>query len=537
VKTKNVLKAFVMSLTIFVCAGLAGIQAQADDVVHYLRAYQYYGATQYYDSTEYGFKMSGQQYFNGLAKSGNSTMHAEFNLENSVDSVTFAVGHIDGDNNDSATMRIYLDGVYQSEYAKTLTYDMITQNVTIQTSGCGQLEVVIDGGRYGLGNITETGKHNYSYEITKVATVKKDGAITYTCDDCGDTYTEIDPAKEYCTEYLTPYQTNMTVWTNTFASSKYFSVMGVRCYRGLTTVRYGSVALYNLDKQYESVTFTVGHRDNQSEDSGTLRVYVDGVEVRTISLAVDMKSETYTIDTSGSTQLKFEADNSDYAIYDIAGDAVDKVPKAHSYENQTVVAAQFGVKGTMKHVCSVCGAFYTTKIPKLTRNLTDSAVSVTLSKDVYTYDGKAKKPAVTVKYNGTELEKDEDYTVRYSNNINAGTATVTIKGKGYYKKTQKVTFTIKPGKTTLSSLKNSKAGQVAVVIKKNAQASGYVVQYSLNKNFESSSTVDAKSKTNVTLNNLSKGNTYYVRVRAYKTVKGAKLYGEYSEVKQISVEK
>jgi hypothetical protein len=545
IKTKKLLKAFVMSLAIFVCAGLAGIQANANDVTHYLRAYQWYGygTTQYYGSTEDSFWMSGQQYFNGLSSSSGE-MHAEFNLENSVDSVSFVVGHIDGGDGDSATMKIYLDGVYQSEYTKDLTYDTIAQNVTIQTSGYGQLKVVIDDGCYGLGNITEIGKHNYSYEITKVATVKKDGAITYTCDDCGYTYTEIDPAKEYCTDYLTPYETTMGVWANTFGSSDYFSVMGVKYYRGLTTLGYdSSYALYNLGGKYESVTFTVGHKDNEDDYEGTFRVYVDGVEVRTISLKGDMSSETYTIDTSGATQLKFYVSGgywayyTDFAIFDISGDAIDKTPKAHSYENQTIVAAQFGIKGAMKHVCSVCGAFYTTEIPELTRNMTDSAVSVTLSKDVYAYDGKAKTPKVTVKYSGTELKKGEDYTVSYSNNINAGTATVMIKGKGFYKKSQKVTFTINPGKTSLSSLKNSKAGKVDVVIKKNAQASGYEIQYARNSSFWYSSTVDVKSKTSVTLKNLTKGYTYYIRVRAYKKIKGVKIYGDYSTAKQITITK
>lgn len=49
-----------------------------------------------------------------------------------------------------------------------------------------------------------------------------------------------------------------------------------------------------------------------------------------------------------------------------------------------------------------------------------------------TYNGKAHKPAVTVKDGSTLLTLGTDYTVRYSNNTNAGTAKVTIRGKGNY---------------------------------------------------------------------------------------------------------
>lgn len=59
-----------------------------------------------------------------------------------------------------------------------------------------------------------------------------------------------------------------------------------------------------------------------------------------------------------------------------------------------------------------------------------------------TYDGNAKKPAVTVKDNGTKLKLNTDYTVAYSDNTNAGTATATITGIGNYAGTVTKTFKI-----------------------------------------------------------------------------------------------
>ena len=49
-----------------------------------------------------------------------------------------------------------------------------------------------------------------------------------------------------------------------------------------------------------------------------------------------------------------------------------------------------------------------------------------------TYTGSAIEPVVTVKDGETTLTPGTDYEVAYSNNVNAGTATVTITGKGNY---------------------------------------------------------------------------------------------------------
>ncbi len=61
----------------------------------------------------------------------------------------------------------------------------------------------------------------------------------------------------------------------------------------------------------------------------------------------------------------------------------------------------------------------------------------------YTYTGSAIKPTVTIKDGTTTLKLGTDYTVSYSNNTNAGTATVTINAAGstYYGSTTR-TFTI-----------------------------------------------------------------------------------------------
>ncbi len=69
---------------------------------------------------------------------------------------------------------------------------------------------------------------------------------------------------------------------------------------------------------------------------------------------------------------------------------------------------------------------------------------VTLEANEFTYDGTAHKPAVTVKMDDRTLTEGTDYTLTYSNNVNAGTATVTMKGVGDYTGEQVKTFLIQP---------------------------------------------------------------------------------------------
>ena len=118
--------------------------------------------------------------------------------------------------------------------------------------------------------------------------------------------------------------------------------------------------------------------------------------------------------------------------------------------------ASIGVKGSKHKECTVCKkVLETAEIPALSR-ISISKASVTLSTSTYAYDGKAKKPGVTVKLNGKTLKNGTDYTVSYSNNTKVGTAKVTITGKGNYTGSVSKTYSIKNNfkKATISGISN-----------------------------------------------------------------------------------
>lgn len=80
-----------------------------------------------------------------------------------------------------------------------------------------------------------------------------------------------------------------------------------------------------------------------------------------------------------------------------------------------------------------------------------------------------------------------------------------------------------------------KAGKKKVTVKiKKASVSGYQIKYASNKNFKKAKTRNIR-KTIYTIKSLRSKKKCYVKVRAYKIVKGKKIYGSYSKVLKVTV--
>ena len=71
----------------------------------------------------------------------------------------------------------------------------------------------------------------------------------------------------------------------------------------------------------------------------------------------------------------------------------------------------------------------------------------------YFYTNSPIIPEVSVTWNGTQLTKDTDYTVDYTNNTNVGNATVTVTGTGNYISTKTGSFTIAPAQLNDATVK------------------------------------------------------------------------------------
>lgn len=202
----------------------------------------------------------------------------------------------------------------------------------------------------------------------------------------------------------------------------------------------------------------------------------------------------------------------------------------HTYKT-TTKKATLSINGKIFKKCSKCGdVASTTTIVRPTKFI--------LSTSTYTYDGKIKKPSVTVKNaNGKTLLKDTDYTISYaSGRKNVGKYSVKITFKGKYSGTKTLYFKINPPKTSISSLTTASKGFIVKWAKKTSQVTGYQVQYSTSNKFANPKTVTVKGYSAVSkkITKLTANKKYYVKVRTYKIVSSTKYYSSWSSYKYVT---
>ncbi len=226
---------------------------------------------------------------------------------------------------------------------------------------------------------------------------------------------------------------------------------------------------------------------------------------------------------------------------------------AHKLDSGKVTKkATYKKVGEKIYVCKICGeTVKTEKVPKLTLakvkglkaksmkvessssfKLTWNKVSGADKYEVYQYVGKKWKKIKTTASNSLTVSKlKAGFTYKFK----VRAVRTKDKVKGAYSEVFSVK--IAPSKPSLS-LKAGKK-QLTATWKKLSGVTGFEVQSSTSKKFTKkttkTATVKKASATKTTVKKLSKGKKYYVRVRAYKTVSGKKIFGNWSSVKNVKV--
>ena len=112
--------------------------------------------------------------------------------------------------------------------------------------------------------------------------------------------------------------------------------------------------------------------------------------------------------------------------------------------------------------------------------------------------------------------------------------------QGYYALAQY--FQAVPDKASVKSVTSPKKGALKVTWPAQTKADGYQIRIATNSGFTKSvknvyvTAGTAKTKVK-TITGLTKGKKYYVKVRAYQTICGKRVYGLYSTVKTVTVKK
>ena len=186
------------------------------------------------------------------------------------------------------------------------------------------------------------------------------------------------------TDYTVSYSNNKNVGTATI------SITGIGDYTGTITKNFNIVARDISDT-------TIGSIPNQTYTGNS----ISALPVITYNGATLTKGTDYTLTYSNNVNVG---------------------------TGTVTITGKGNFKGTTSKTFSI-----------LARAMSDTSVANVSSQ---TYTGNGISPLPTITYNNKTLKKDTDYTLSYSNNINAGTATITITGKGNFTGTTSKTFSI-----------------------------------------------------------------------------------------------
>ena len=203
------------------------------------------------------------------------------------------------------------------------------------------------------------------------------------------------------------------------------------------------------DTLKEGLDYTVNYENNVNAGTATIRVIGAGDYAGELT-----KSFTINKARLADCQLIFDPD-----AYTATGGAIIPTYTVKLGE-YTVLAEEYTAVYTNNINIGEATATLTSTnknfIGSLSGKFTIAGKSVndlacTLAVTEYNYDGTEKKPAVVVKDGTTTLTENKDYTVKYEDNLYAGTAKVIVTGMGQYAGTKTITFKIKGKENTVTT--------------------------------------------------------------------------------------
>lgn len=203
----------------------------------------------------------------------------------------------------------------------------------------------------------------------------------------------------------------------------------------------GGELQYSLDGK------TYGTAIPSATNAGTYTVYYQVVadaqhsDVAPAMFEVTIAKAALTEVTLADTALVYNRLEQTFAVKEVKAGALEVAADSYTVTgNKATAAGQYKATVTAAAEGNFTGALEAAFEVKAAEAAT--AFAVTLAQTSFVYDGTAKEPAVTVKDGEAVLVAGTDYTVAYADNVEVGTATVTLTALGNYSGTVVVNFTI-----------------------------------------------------------------------------------------------
>ena len=376
-------------------------------------------------------------------------------------------------------------------YTGTATYnwsaDGKTCKVTIQCANC---------------TATETHDCTVTSKVKTAATTTAKGVTTYTA--AYGSYTDSKDVEDI--DIIVPDHTHSYVTTITKATNKKNGSIVKACECGdvksTTVISYAktvklAATSYAYDGKAKKPAVTVYTADGKVLDSSNYKVtYSNNTAVGTATVTVTLKGKNYT----GTLTKTFKITMPTVAV-------------------KTVAASGAKVKLTFKTNSAVTGYYIYKKTGSgkyiKYKTLTSNKATVTLTDSSEFTNGTQYTYAIKAYLKTSDGEK---VTSSY------GTA-------------KSIVFLTKPAKP---AVKNSASKAMTVTWAKNSKCTGYEIRYYVKgKDVSTAKTVKVTGAKTLSkkITKLSKGKTYSVQVRAYKTANKVTSYSDWSDVTNVKISK
>ena len=343
-------------------------------------------------------------------------------------------------------------GQYEGTFTTKFVIDKVTPTVIAPTTISGLIyngasQALVNAGstdwgtlKYSLDNVTydtsvpsgiNASSYTVYYKVEGNSNINDVAADTATTTIAKVTPTVVAPTAVTGLVYNTNEQTLVNGGSTDYGTLKY----------SLDETTYST----SLPKATNASSYIVYYKVDGDENINDIAVDTTTATIAKVTptvVAPTAKVLTYNTQAqelvnAGSTDygtLKYSLDNSTWST---------SIPTATNYGSYTVY---YKVEGD-SNVNDVAAQSVACSI-----NEKQVTATVELSQSTYTYNGSVCEPTVTVKDGGTVIDPSE-YTVTYSNNINAGTATVTISDNvgGNYEVIGSATFTINKADVTYTA--------------------------------------------------------------------------------------
>ncbi len=364
--------------------------------------------------------------YDGTAKRPSVTVkYGSRTLTNGTD---YTMTYSDYINVGNATVRIAGIGNYKDSVVKS--YSINGRNISLTNITLDHYSYIYDGipktPVVTVKDGTKTLVQDVNYKVSYIAN-NRVGYCSAVVEGIGN-YT----GKEYVTFTITENTVSINGCTVTLDAASY--IYDGTAKKPRVTVKDGTSVLV------EGTDYTLSYSNNTNV--GTAMVTISGIGRYTGELnktfKINAKSVSGAMISLSQTSYTYDGTEKkpDVTVKDGTVTLKKNTDYTVSYSNNiNKGTATATITGTSNYTGVVNKTFTINA-----RSITNA--SITLSQASYTYDGKEKKPDVTIKDGTKTLVSGTDYTVSYKNNINTGTAEVSVSGRGNYTDTVTKSFVI-----------------------------------------------------------------------------------------------